>query len=174
MFDLAKLVGIEIKGQFLRNPEGVENSIKSLEASLEDYSPEEAKQKRIEIERSGKPYDFSLRVFYANFSTGLFVAGCKDDFGIAGVLGLIKPPEGIYAGTIAFQKSYPRGENSFLGRGGERAERIFKDNLRQIFYSGQHWLNSENAFGAEGEYLSDGLNYLGGGGTWKMSAKISH
>lgn len=171
MLDLTKLVGLNIQGQFLRNPAGVENSLKSLEAELESYSPEEVEKKRVEIERGGKPYDFSLRIFYADQNTGLFVAGAKDDFGTSGVVGLMLPAE-KYAGVITFQKSYLRSKESFSGRGGEGSEKIFKDNLRQIFYSGQYWVISGKLFDAEGEYLSDGLNYLGGGGIWNMSVKL--
>ncbi|MBI2043577.1 hypothetical protein HYT25_04265 [Candidatus Pacearchaeota archaeon] len=174
---LARLVNsgikVRISGQFLRNVEGVENDLKALSPEFIYCSDEEREQKRIAIERDRKPYDFSLDMFSLDSETGLFVAGCNDDFGKSGVVGLMGKQQGEYAGIMTFQKSYVRGEDSLAGRGGEIGpERDFRNNLFSVFYSGIHWLTSGNEFSAKGEYVVNGRNFKFMGGTWEMKLQL--
>ena len=176
MESLSKLISsgvkVEIHGQFLRNVEGVENDLKGLSYDAGDYSHEEREQGRVAIERDRKPYDFLIRVFSLDMESGLFVAEGNDYFGKSGIVGLMGKPQGEYGGTITFSKNYVRGKNSFSGGGGEGDERNFRDNLRQIFYSGSHFLTPKNVFGASGKYSCQGLNYKMMGGTWEMSTQL--
>ena len=160
--DLKKLIGKEIKGQFLQNREGVENDIRGINSMKEELSPEDFRKYSLDVQKSKSPVEFSMRLLYINPSSGLFMARCEDFFGESAISGIILP--GLHE-IIHFQKAYV-GESYFS----DDCERNFNRQFRQFFYSGRYDFTL-NKLSAGGKYSEGRYNHLKGG-TWNMESDL--
>ncbi|MEK6760322.1 MAG: hypothetical protein AABX93_00175 [Nanoarchaeota archaeon] len=161
--DLKKLIGKEIKGQFLQNREGVENDIRGINSMKEELSPEDFRKYSLDVQKSKSPVEFSMRLLYINPSSGLFMARCEDFFGESAISGIILP--GLHE-IIHFQKAYV-GESYFS----DDCERNFNRQFRQFFHSGNYGVGNEKEFVAKGKYSMHGHNHLKGG-IWNMESDL--